>query len=395
MLPVMLVDAHTHLLPDRLARAIRGYFEQHIVRDLPYPCEATRARECLRAEGVTACWSLPYAHRAGMASGLNRWMAEAFPASDPYVVAGATVHPEDDVPRVLDEALGELRLRVLKLHCAVGGFDADDPRLDPLWKRVSESGQPVVAHIGRSALGITGVAELGPVSRVAERWPAARIVIAHCGAPAVARTLALLRRAPAVHADLTPVVRDVVPVGEGALGARVCEDEPRQVHVVAVQEPGRLHERCERARAGEYVAQPVDDHGDGRLKQVERRQQLATDLPPRRFTRVRAGACPAGDLRQVGQVSSLGSVEEQGVGQGVDDRDRRVPVPSLLDPAEVLDADPGSIRQLGTPQPWGAAPAAKRQAEVIRLQAVSFGAYEVPERRTHAIERNDDCPESF
>jgi len=212
MLPVMLVDAHTHLLPDRLARAIRGYFEQHIVRDLPYPCEATRARECLRAEGVTACWSLPYAHRAGMASGLNRWMAEAFPASDPYVVAGATVHPEDDVPRVLDEALGELRLRVLKLHCAVGGFDADDPRLDPLWKRVSESGQPVVAHIGRSALGITGVAELGPVSRVAERWPAARIVIAHCGAPAVARTLALLRRAPAVHADLTPVVRDVVPL---------------------------------------------------------------------------------------------------------------------------------------------------------------------------------------
>jgi uncharacterized protein len=208
----MLVDAHTHLLPERLARAIRDYFKEHIAADFPYPFEAPLARERLRTAGVAKCWSLPYAHRPGMASALNRWMAESFPPEGPLVIPGGTLHPEDDVPRLLDEAIGELRLRVLKLHCAVGAFSADDPRLEPVWKRVSESGHAVVVHVGRSALGTTGNADLVPLERVAERWPEARIVVAHCGAPAVAPTLALLRRARSVHADLTPVVGTVAPL---------------------------------------------------------------------------------------------------------------------------------------------------------------------------------------
>jgi predicted TIM-barrel fold metal-dependent hydrolase len=212
MLTFVLVDAHTHLLPERLAAAIRRYFEEHIADDLPYPWEASRARDELRAAGVTRCWSLPYAHRAGMASGLNRWMAEAFPPADPLVIPGATLHPEDDVARLLDEALDELKLRVLKLHCGVGGFAPDDPRLDPLWRRVSETGHPVVVHVGRSVQGTTDEEELLPLARVAERWPEARIVVAHCGAPAVGPTLDLVRRARFVHADLTPVVRRLVPL---------------------------------------------------------------------------------------------------------------------------------------------------------------------------------------
>jgi predicted TIM-barrel fold metal-dependent hydrolase len=211
----MLVDAHTHLLPERLARAIRDCFKEHIAADFPYPCEAPLARERLRAAGVTRCWSLPYAHRPGMASALNRWMAESFPPEGPMVIPGGTLHPGDDVSRLLDEALGELRLRALKLHCAVGAFSPDDPRLDPVWKRVSESGHPVVVHVGRSSLGTTGDADLVPLERVAERWPEARIVVAHCGAPAVAPTLALLRRARSVHADLTPVVGSLVPLTRG------------------------------------------------------------------------------------------------------------------------------------------------------------------------------------
>jgi predicted TIM-barrel fold metal-dependent hydrolase len=211
----VLVDAHTHLLPDRLAAAIRGYFEAHLDADLPYPWQAAQVRERLRAAGVTTCWSLPYAHRAGMAGALNRWMAEAFPPSDPVVIPGATLHPGDDVERLLDEALGELSLRVVKLHCAVGGYSPDDARLEPLWKRVSEAGQPVVIHVGRSAQGATTNEEVASLSRVVERWPEARIVVAHCGAPAVGATLALLRRARSVHADLTPVVRTLVPLARG------------------------------------------------------------------------------------------------------------------------------------------------------------------------------------
>jgi predicted TIM-barrel fold metal-dependent hydrolase len=70
----------------------------------------------------------------------------------------------------------------------------------------------VVVHVGRSVQGTTDEEELLPLARVAERWPEARIVVAHCGAPAVGPTLDLVRRARFVHADLTPVVRRLVPL---------------------------------------------------------------------------------------------------------------------------------------------------------------------------------------
>lgn len=185
---------------------------------MPYPYLYSAARDALRAAGVQRCWSLPYAHRAGMSSALNRWMAETF-SDDSMVVPGATVHPEDDVPRVLDEALGELRLPVVKLHCSVGNFSADDPRLEPLWERVSARGQPVVVHAGKAVDGATTERDLEPIARLAERWPDARIVIAHFGFPAWDRALAILRSTRSVCADLTPAVTYLLPVkGEQLAG---------------------------------------------------------------------------------------------------------------------------------------------------------------------------------
>src|SRR5262245_57215522 len=102
----MIVDAHVHLLPERLAAAIRRFFTQY-GGNFQYPHDAPSARACLVAAGVDRCWSLPYAHKPDMAAALNRWMAEAF-ADDPVVVAGATVHPGDDVAAVVGEAFDQL-----------------------------------------------------------------------------------------------------------------------------------------------------------------------------------------------------------------------------------------------------------------------------------------------
>lgn len=206
----MIVDAHVHLLPDRLGMAIRRFFAEHVPTTLLYPHEHVAARERIVAAGVDRCWTLPYAHRADVAAGLNRWMAETF-ADDPVVIPGSTVHPGDDVAAVLDEA-SALGLRVIKLHTSVGGYAADDPRLEPLWARVSEDGRPVVVHAGDAIDGTTTAPELGPLAQVARRWPDARIVIAHCGAPAVSAALDLVRRTRSVHADLTPVLRRPVPL---------------------------------------------------------------------------------------------------------------------------------------------------------------------------------------
>src|SRR5262245_34295444 len=176
-----------------------------------YPSEPATARAALEAAGVTRCWTLPYAHKPGMARDLNRWMAETF-ADDPLVVGGATLHPGDDVAEEVTVALDVLGLRVVKLHCSVGRFSPDDPRLAPLWLHVSDAGHPVVVHAGHAVNGQTTATEIEPLARVARAWPDARIVIAHCGAPATSATLALLGSTRSVHADLTPIGPQLAPV---------------------------------------------------------------------------------------------------------------------------------------------------------------------------------------
>lgn len=214
----MLVDAHVHLLPERLARAVRGHFEAAVgAAALPYPIEAQPLLAALAAAGVEACWSFPYAHRAGVAQAMNEasaaLAAEAAAQGWLRVVPGATVHPADEDPgRLLAEALDHLGLRLLKLHCSVGDFAPDDPRLAPVWRLAQARRLPVVVHVGHDARGTTQQAELAAVGRVAQAFPRLPLVIAHLGHPATETALDLLEAHEAVHADLTPVVTEPVAV---------------------------------------------------------------------------------------------------------------------------------------------------------------------------------------
>jgi uncharacterized protein len=199
----LLFDAHTHLLPDRLALAIRS-FVSRVEPVLAYPPTADEARAALVQAGVQRCLSLPYAHKGGIAAALNRDLAERW-RGDPMVIAGATVHPDDDVAAVVAEACEGLGARVFKIHCSVGRYEPDDRRLDPLYAREL----PVVIHVGHAIDGSTAAGEPGRVVEVARRWPRTPLVIAHFGAPEVEAAEAVMRACPNVHADLAPILREM------------------------------------------------------------------------------------------------------------------------------------------------------------------------------------------
>lgn len=225
-MPSPVVDAHVHLLPPRLQAAIRGFFHTRgFPRDgFAYPADPAQACDRLAAEGISEAWSLPYARRPGSAAELNAAMAR-FAAGHAdgaavKVIGGCTVHPADDRPAgLVRTAVEDLGLRVLKLHCSVGDFTPDDRRLDPVWAYASAVALPVVLHAGHAPDGHTEAAELVPVETVARRYPAARIIIAHCGHTASDVALRLVARHPGVHADLTPVLRQPVRPDPAALAA--------------------------------------------------------------------------------------------------------------------------------------------------------------------------------
>lgn len=221
------VDSHVHLLPGRLGTKVRRFFLQGMApTDFAYPTHHGVILDRLAAEGVDVVWHLPYTHRPGVAAGLNEAAAAtvvdvaatAGPGSAVEVVAGCTVHPDDDAPlQVVRRAVEDLGARVLKIHCSVGAHDADHPALDPVWAYASDVRLPTVVHVGHSVLGSTEGDELAPIDRTATRFPDAPIILAHAAHPATVSALALLDAHPSVYADLTPVVRHRVDLGPADL----------------------------------------------------------------------------------------------------------------------------------------------------------------------------------
>lgn len=208
------VDSHVHLLPGRLGEKVRAFFDAGVGShmQLAYPNDHDYVVDSLHREGVDAFWTLPYAHKPGVARGLNKASAATaaqFAQAPIQIVPGLTVHPEDDdAVSIVQEAVESLRLRVLKLHCSVGSFTIDAPQLQPVFSFANERRLPVIVHLGHNVNGRTEADELPSIARVSDCYPDLPMILAHCGHHSAPTALKLMREHPSLHADLTPVVSE-------------------------------------------------------------------------------------------------------------------------------------------------------------------------------------------
>lgn len=220
------VDSHVHLLPGRLGEKVRAVFaagEANGAFSLAYPADHAAVADRLVVEGIDEIWCLPYSHKKEVAEGLNGSTAgivRSFAGHRLSVVGGATVHPDDDSPAdVIERAVNLHGLRVLKLHCSVGGFRADDPRLRPAYRAAEERRMPVVIHLGHATNGLTEEHEMDAVSNVCRAHPDLPVVLAHFGHHSSRAAGRLFAEHANFHADLTPVVTAAPDVTHGMLSA--------------------------------------------------------------------------------------------------------------------------------------------------------------------------------
>ncbi len=212
----MIVDAHVHLFPDRLAEAIRRWFSEH-AWEIRYRTSVDEAVRTLRDGGIDRCVVLPYAHKPGMAAALNDFtlqLARAYPE----VVPCCTAFPgEDGIERLLDGALGEQGFHGVKIHSHVMHVAPDDRRLDPVWRASARHRKPVVIHCGREPAAdgygtdvraLSGAARL---RRALARHPEAICIVPHLGMDEPAAFEALLDEFPNLYLDTTMAITGYFP----------------------------------------------------------------------------------------------------------------------------------------------------------------------------------------
>lgn len=221
----MITDTHVHLLPERLALAIRTFLETGLAEVRPearlaYPLDIQTVLDRLAGEGITMVWNLPYAHRRGVAGPLNRNLANItaeFADHSVEIATGCTVHPDDDHPLADLQEAASAGARVLKLHCSVGAYQPDDVRLAPVLEEAGVLGMPVVVHAGHAVSGFTDGDELSPVGKAAQNHPGTTLILAHFGHDSVPHAIELLDRWPNLMADLTPVLDSNVAVDRAVI----------------------------------------------------------------------------------------------------------------------------------------------------------------------------------
>lgn len=144
------IDAHVHLLPGRLTRAIRDALHGEMGWTFEHPTSRDDIEAHLRSHGVKRYFVLPYAHEAGMAADLNRWLLDRAAESE-MCVPFATVHGDDDVAAVVRTAF-EAGARGLKFQCPVQECGPADPRLDPAFELAAAYDRPIVFHAGTAPM---------------------------------------------------------------------------------------------------------------------------------------------------------------------------------------------------------------------------------------------------
>lgn len=178
-----MIDFHVHFFPERVFRAIWEFFEtrSHGLWRIHYRLHGDQHVETLARNGVERFTTLVYAHRTGMADYLNDFVAESA-ARYPQMIPFGTIFAGDgDVARRARRLFEDYGFEGIKLHPFVSREPVDDERYFDAYAIMQDLGRILVCHPG-SGPAYEETDGARRLERVLSRFPALKVVAAHCGA---------------------------------------------------------------------------------------------------------------------------------------------------------------------------------------------------------------------
>ena len=143
----MLIDFHTHAFPERIAAKAVAKLA-HQAGGLFPQTDGTLAslKEEMGRDGVDISVVHSIASSPNQQTNVNNYAIEM--DRDPAIVAFGSVHP--DAPDVLDELerISAAGLKGIKFHPEYQGFYADDERMRPIYRKISQLGLITLFHAG-------------------------------------------------------------------------------------------------------------------------------------------------------------------------------------------------------------------------------------------------------
>lgn len=172
----MIIDAHTHVWPDKIAQVALG---GNRVEGLDARGDGTVAglTRDMEASGVQVSCCLAIANEARHVDSVNRFVAGL--ADDQHVPFG-TVHVELSVEENL-ASLERHGVRAVKIHPLFQKYALDDPRLWEIFEAFG-SDYAVITHVGEGGDAFTNsLSNPGMIKAITQQFPELRLMACHFG----------------------------------------------------------------------------------------------------------------------------------------------------------------------------------------------------------------------
>ena len=205
------VDAHVHIFPQYIFSAIWQWFETHAWH-IRYRLKTSQIFDFLLSRGITHIVALHYAHKPGIASKLNRYMARKCQQYPDQITGIATVFPgEKNAAGILNEAFS-FGLGGLKLHAHVQCFDMNADDMNLIYDICQSNNKPMIMHVGREPKSKAyhcdpyKICSAENLERVLRNFPKLRICVPHLGFDEISAYKKLIEKYDTLWLDTTMIL---------------------------------------------------------------------------------------------------------------------------------------------------------------------------------------------
>ena len=197
---IPIIDFHVHLFPDKMFDAIWDFFSKGYQWEVIHKFYYRECIQYLRGRGIEKIVYSNYAHREGIAEGLNEWNLRVLD-ENPDLYCFAAFHPADENALAsAEKILSHPRVLGFKLQLLVQRFFPDDERLFSLYELVADRGKRILFHVGNGPVG-NGYVGVDQFKKLLLRYPNMPANVAHMGAYEYQGFMDLLDDHPGIYLD--------------------------------------------------------------------------------------------------------------------------------------------------------------------------------------------------
>jgi uncharacterized protein len=218
------IDAHVHIFPRSIFSAVWKWFDENGWH-IRYQMTSSQVFEFLLSHGIQHIIAFQYAHKPGIATLLNSYMAEQCSMFSGRVTGMATVFPGEENAEILLQDAFDSGLGGMKLHAHVQCFDMNGEYMNRLYECCRTNKKPIVMHVGREPKSSAyrcdpyQLCSAEKLERIVKDFPDLKVCVPHLGLDEILPYKRMIEKYDNLWLDTTMAIAGYFPItGEIDLG---------------------------------------------------------------------------------------------------------------------------------------------------------------------------------